>query len=55
MARRERRGRLAVQIARYLGAGKGDRDGAVVPDALASLGALGADVTIPLGDEAAAR
>jgi NADPH:quinone reductase-like Zn-dependent oxidoreductase len=41
-------GRLAVQIAKYLGAGKVIATGRNV-EVLRSLGALGADVTIPLG------
>ena len=43
-------GRLAVQIAKYLGAGKVIATGRNV-EALASVAALGADVTIPLGDD----
>ena len=43
-------GRLAVQIAKHLGAKKVIATGRNV-DALAAVAALGADVTIPLGDE----
>ncbi len=43
-------GRLAVQIAKHLGAGRVVATGRS-PEALKGLGSLGADLTIPLGDE----
>jgi len=46
-------GRLAVQIARHLGAGKVVATGRNA-DALRAVAALGADVTIPLGEDPAA-
>jgi NADPH:quinone reductase-like Zn-dependent oxidoreductase len=45
-------GRLAVQIAKYLGAGKVIATGRN-PESLCSIAALGADVTVPLGENEA--